>query len=241
MPAAVPVLTFHGVESPRSLVGFPPDLFRRCLATIAERGWRVVPLLDLVGRLERREPLPERSLALTFDDGYATVRQHALPALAEHGMPATLFVLGDTLASLHGRPLLDRGALAEAVAAGHAIGAHSLTHPDLTRLPAAAAEAEIAGSRAGLEDALGVPVEAFAYPGGRHDARVRELVGRSFRCACSDRLGLVTAGSDPLALERVETWYLARRGLVDLVGSPLLPAYLAVRAVPRGLRRAVRG
>ncbi|MEZ5100678.1 MAG: polysaccharide deacetylase family protein [Thermoleophilia bacterium] len=240
MPAAVPILTFHGLESPRSLVGFPPALFRRCLARIAERGWRVVPLLDLVGCLERREPLPDRSLALTFDDGYASVARHALPALAEHGMPATLFVLGGTQASLHGRPLLDRGALAEAVAAGHAIGAHSLTHPDLTRLAPAAAEREIAGSRAALEDALAVPVEAFAYPRGRHDARVCELVGRCFRCGCSDRLGLAGAGSDLLALPRVETWYLARRGLVDLVGSPLLPAYVAARAVPRGLRRAVR-
>lgn len=240
MPAAVPVLTFHGLEAPRSLVGFPPALFRRCLARIAERGWRVLPLLDLVGLLERREPLPARSLVLTFDDGYASVAREALPVLAEHGMPATLFVLGGPSSSLHGRPLLDRGALAEVVAAGHAIGAHSLTHPDLTRLAAADAEREIAGSRAALEDALGVAVEAFAYPGGRHDARARELVARSFRCGCSDRLGLVGADSALPALPRVETWYLARRGLVDLVGSPLLPAYLAARAVPRSLRRAVR-
>ena len=122
---------------------------------------------------------------------------------------------------------------------GVTMGAHTLTHPDLTRVPPARAEAEVRDSRAVIEDALGAPVECFAYPYGRHDARSRALARRYFACACGDRLGLMHAGSDPYAVERVEAYYLRTARLFDLLSTRWLSWYLRARSLPRALRPAV--
>ena len=119
-------------------------------------------------------------------------------------------------------------------------GAHTLTHPDLTRLPRGRAETEICESRRVLEAKLGAPVRAFSYPYGRCDSRVRLIVEQHFDCACSDRLGLITAQSDPCALERVDAYYLRTDGLFDLMLTGAFPWYIWARSIPRRLRRVLR-
>ena len=85
---------------------------------------------------------------------------------------------------------------------GIAFGAHTLTHPDLTRLPAELLEAEVVDGKRVIEDALGSRVDTFAYPFGRYDKRCRELVSRHFLCACSDKL----VGSTEQRYLRRGTW-----------------------------------
>jgi peptidoglycan/xylan/chitin deacetylase (PgdA/CDA1 family) len=180
---------------------------------------------------------------ITFDDGYRTVYQEAFPVLREHGMTATIFLtIGETgargrLPTFAEREMLSWSEIREMHAAGIDIGAHTLTHPDLTRLPRERVETELRDSKRGIEDALGAPVQCFAYPHGRFDAQSHELARRYFTCACSDRLGLVRAGSDLHALERVDAYYLRRQRLFDLVSTPWLDWYLRLRNVPRTVRR----
>lgn len=92
-------------------------------------------------------------------------------------------------------------------------------------------------SKETVEDQLGTAVLCFAYPYGRHDARSRALARQLFACACSDALGLVSARSDPWALERVDTYYLRTDRRFDVVRTRWLPHYLWALAVPRRLRR----
>jgi peptidoglycan/xylan/chitin deacetylase (PgdA/CDA1 family) len=118
-------------------------------------------------------------------------------------------------------------------------GAHTLTHPDLTRLPSKQIETEMRASKAIIEDALSAPVTCFAYPYGRYDARSHHVAQRCFAAACSDRLGLVTAKSDPYALERVDTYYLRTDRLFGILLTALFPWYITGRSIPRRVRRAV--
>lgn len=93
-------------------------------------------------------------------------------------------------------------------AAGMEIGAHTLTHPFLSRLDESGQRREIAGSRALIAERLGVTPEGFAYPGGDHDAvsiRVCEHAGLAH--AVTTRAGDVPAGAP-----RFELW---RRGLSE--------------------------
>jgi peptidoglycan/xylan/chitin deacetylase (PgdA/CDA1 family) len=121
---------------------------------------------------------------------------------------------------------------------GFSFGAHTLTHPDLTRLPRDRAEAEICRSKAIIETALGEPVRCFAYPFGRYNRQTREIVRRNFDCACSDKLGL--AGPDDLyALERVDAYYLRTERLLDLMPTKIFPWYVRARSLPRQIRRAI--
>ncbi|MCC7181961.1 MAG: polysaccharide deacetylase family protein [Rhodocyclaceae bacterium] len=95
--------------------------------------------------------------------------------------------------------------------AGMGVGAHTRTHPILTRLDTAEARAEIAGGRAELEAITGRRVELFAYPNGRpgrdygaeHVAIVREL---GFLAAVTTAAGVATTGTDRFQLPRYTPW-----------------------------------
>jgi peptidoglycan/xylan/chitin deacetylase (PgdA/CDA1 family) len=121
--------------------------------------------------------------------------------------------------------------------AGIGFGAHTLTHPDLTKLPEAQVEDEMRASKAMIEDRLGTAAACFAYPYGRYDERSYALARRLFTCACSDALGLVSPRSDPWALERVDTYYLRTERRFAVALTRWLPHYLRVLNVPRRLRR----
>jgi peptidoglycan/xylan/chitin deacetylase (PgdA/CDA1 family) len=246
-PGHLAILTFHGFGTPASTISFPPAVLRSGLARLTREGYRSVDLLEAVQILRSGEPLPPRALVLTIDDGYESTYREAFPALQEHGMTATVFVTtgrrasrnpSDRLPPIEGQAMVSWRELGEMVGAGFTVGAHTLTHPDLTRLGESEAEAEIVGAKAILEDRLGVSVRSFAYPRGRYDQQAREIAARHYSCACSDRLGLVTRTSDHYALERVEMYYFSRRPIFDLLTTPLLPAYLRFRALPRRARRA---
>ena len=190
----------------------------------------------------------ERSFVITFDDGYRSVYTEAFPILQRYGMSATVFLtVGESphhaterLPSLGGSPMLSWNEIREMHHWEIAFGAHTLTHSDLTHLPAERLNAEVCGSKAIIEDALGAPVTTFAYPYGRHDQQSREIVGQHFACACTDKLGLITSASDLHALERVDAYYLRTDRLFNLMLSEFFPWYVRTRSVPRRIRRAMR-
>lgn len=137
---------------------------------------------------------------LTFDDGYRSVFENALPVLSDLGWPAVLNLKVGNLKEPWG---LSERRVRELAAAGWELGAHTITHPDLRTLDDAALEREVAGSRAEIVRRFGVPVDFFCYPAGRYDDRVIAAVRRAgFLGATTTIEGLATAG-DPFELRRV--------------------------------------
>jgi peptidoglycan/xylan/chitin deacetylase (PgdA/CDA1 family) len=186
------------------------------------RHFNVVPLQELVERLEEGRPL-NRELAITFDDGYRDNFENAAPVLEKLGLPATFFVVTqwidtdivpwwDTLTGVR-HPWMTWAEVESLHRRGFEIGAHTRTHADLGAVGAAEACEEICGARRELECRLGTPVASFAYPygGRRHLAdSSREVVkAAGFRCCCSGFGGLNTRGTDPFRLRRVpvSNWY----------------------------------
>jgi peptidoglycan/xylan/chitin deacetylase (PgdA/CDA1 family) len=240
----LPILTFHALEENPAVASFPPDLFASALAQWKASGWDTIPL-EAAARLAREgASFPPRRFVLTFDDGYASFYRIAFPLLQEYGMTATIFVApgvgappGPALPRLFDREMLRWSEIRELHAHGVTIGAHTLTHPDLTRLAPAEAALEISESREVLVQALGAPVTLFAYPYGRLNGRVRALAAEHFEAACSDQLGYVRVASDLLALERVDAYYLRSHWAVAGFVRPWFPGYLNARSWPRRLRR----
>jgi len=246
----LPILTFHDLAEGSSAISFPPALFARGMAMLCERGWRTLSLTNAAALLTRGERFPERSMVLTFDDGYQSVHEHAFPVLERLGLCATVFLTvgrhrtteaDARLPSMEGRTMLAWREIREMQAAGIEFGAHTLTHPDLTRLPPDRVGTEMRESKAVIEDALGAPVRSFCYPYGRHDDCSRAVARELFACACSDRLGFATARSDPHAIERVDAYYLRTDRQFGLIPTRLFPWYIRVRAAPRRMRRALTG
>jgi len=244
MAASLPILTFHAVDNRSSVISFSPTLFARGMALLHDKGYRTVSLVELINGMRRSVLPPERSIVITFDDGYRSFYEHAFPVLQRHGMTATVFLtVGKTkkkrLPTMEGRPMLSWSEIKEMHRAGIAFGAHTLTHPDLTLLPDERIEAEVVGGKVAIEDALDTPVTSFAYPFGRFDERCREIARRHFICACSDKLGLVRTNSDFYALQRVDSYYIRHERFFDAISTRFFPLYVCARAVPRRFRRAV--
>ena len=180
------------------------------------RYFRVLPLGAIVAGLEQGV-LPDRALAITFDDGYLDNFENAAPVLHNLGLPATFFVVTQWIGSevvpwwdaARGAryPWMTWNEVHSLARMGFEIGAHTRTHVDLGTTTGALAEEEIRGARVELEDRLGMAVESFAYPyGGRHHVTPanRSLVkAAGFRCCCSGFGGVNDVTTDPYDLRRV--------------------------------------
>src|SRR6516225_9677770 len=173
------VLLFHRVSSaiPEDGITVSEGRFRR-ICRMLQRSFHVRPLDEVVGVLRSGGPMPNRTVAITFDDCY----RDNLPAarvLAEHGLPATFFIPTAFVGTDHvfpwDRHLKRLGNLSwdevrQIADLGFEVGSHSVTHSDFATLSVAHARRELAESRAVLEERLGRRVRWFAYPfGGRNN------------------------------------------------------------------------
>ena len=187
----------------------PREAFREQMQLLDTGGYRVVPLTRILeaappaeGSRESRETMP-REVALTFDDGYRS-EMLAADTLKDFGFTATFFVVPRFLDGVQQPahywehwPHMNWDDLGPLVDAGFEIGAHSMTHPDLTGCDSSRLMDEVAGAKALLERRLGREIVSFSYPYGRHNSQVREAAGRAgYRLACTSRYGLnKTSGS----------------------------------------------
>jgi peptidoglycan/xylan/chitin deacetylase (PgdA/CDA1 family) len=230
------ILTYHSLDDSGSVISVLPAVFRAQMRALQESGVPVVPLRDL---LAAAGP----AVALTFDDGFQNFAEVAAPELARLGFPATVFLVtgycgrsNDWPGQWSGIPrlaLMSWPAIEDLSRAGLSFGAHTATHPDLSRLAESAARDEVLGSKRCLEDRLGRPVEAFAYPYGCASGPVRRLVAEHFAVGCGTRLGFVTADSSPEAVERLDVYYLSRLCLFRRLFDTPARWYLGLRGLLR--------
>lgn len=187
------ILMYHGVaqapEDPNQLC-VTPERFASQMAWLERRGLRGVGIAELVNatRAGRHRGL----VGITFDDGYASVLDAALPLLRRHGFRATAFIITERLGGSNdwdegpSFPLLTVDGVRELARAGIEIGSHSATHPRLAGLSPGRLRDEIRQSRARLAGLLGAEVPGFAYPYGSMDVAARGAVrdaGYDYACA----------------------------------------------------------
>ncbi len=186
------VLCYHAVSHDwPAATAVHPDEFRRQVDLLATRRYRGVTFAEAV-----RGDRGGRVVAVTFDDAHASVWEHARPALAAYGWPATVFV--PTAYAGQERHMTWRGnelwaptpwqrelrcmtwdqveCLAEE---GWEIGSHTVTHPMLTKVGAEERDRELRDSRNELERRLGRPCPSIAYPYGEVDEEVMAATRRA--------------------------------------------------------------
>jgi len=148
-----------------------------------------------------RMALPQRSVLLTFDDGYASHFELVAPLLLRYRFTGTFFIP----AGLIGKPgYLTWEQLRKLVFLGMEIGSHGLTHRSLAGLSRAELEHELVDSKRRLEAELGIPVRAIAAPGGFWNRAVADAVKRAgYEAAWVSTIGTNGAETNPLALRRV--------------------------------------
>ena len=212
---AVPILLYHSVSRdaapPYRRFVVSPERFAEQMALLADGGFGVLPVTEYLARASAGL-LPERPVVLTFDDGLADFHTEALPVLVRHGFRATLYLttglIGSTSRWLEAlgegsRPMMTWTQVAEAAAVGIECGGHGATHAELDVLSRRDARKDIHISREALDEHVG-GAEAFSYPFGYYDARVRDLVrGAGFSSACAVKGGLSRWNEDRFSLARL--------------------------------------
>lgn len=205
------ILFYHRVSDEPDELAVSPRKFREQMEYLATEGYDVLDVVSAAKLLSNRGGPPPKTIALSFDDGYLDVAEHALPAFSCFGFRATVFVApavtdGRATFSWYREqpPLLDWADLRELDRDGTLrVEAHSLTHPNLPTLEKDDARVEIAGSKAALEERLGRKVEAFSYPSGLFGDRERRLVEEAgYRFAVSCEPGVNDGRTDLFALRR---------------------------------------
>ncbi len=180
----VPILCYHRFGAGGGKMTVSPANFAAQLDWLERNRYRVIRLADLVGYLEGRQPLPQRSVVITIDDGYESVYRHAYPLLRKHGFPATVFVYTDFIGA---GDALTWPQLQELSASGLVdIQAHSKTHRNLIERSAGETddrylqglEAEARVPRELLERRLQGSVRHYAYPFGDANDAVLDALGK---------------------------------------------------------------
>ena len=198
------ILAYHSIgtqieEDAFGVFNMAPDRFQQQMRHLSSRYANQFMPLEL-GALTRGAP----GIMVTFDDGYRDNLSVAAPLLAELGIPFTVFVRTDAVSQCRAGFLGPDDVRELAIMPGARIGSHSATHARLTDCDDLALARELSGSKAYLEDLLGIEIDLLAYPYGAVDRRVRDMAEKTgYRAGVTSRLDRNLPGRDPMLLSSV--------------------------------------
>jgi peptidoglycan/xylan/chitin deacetylase (PgdA/CDA1 family)/UDP-N-acetylglucosamine:LPS N-acetylglucosamine transferase len=165
---------------------------------------------DFVNGQYASNKFPHKPVILTFDDGYADNYRNALPILNKYNFKGVLFLVGNTSLvhnswdvgeNLEINRLLTHSEISEFIANGWEIGAHTVSHPDLTVIPPELIICEVIDSKKNLENLYRTKIISFAYPYGKTNEEVKKIVKES-----GFQFGITTnsGGKDTIEDDRFE-------------------------------------
>ncbi len=182
----VPVLTYHKFsQDVRDAMTVRARDFEAQMDYLEQNGYTVVGLERLYRYMLATERLPDKSVAITIDDGWRSFYQLGYPILKKHGFPATLFVYTELISG--SSITLDWDLVAEMARNGIDIQAHSKTHRNFNeRRPGESADeyfhslkTEIVGSAEIIDRRVGKKVRFFAYPYGEENTLAAALLEKN--------------------------------------------------------------
>jgi len=221
IPKGIPILCYHNVSDTGSgshrLYILPVKRFFRQISWLKRSGYQAVSLNALCDYLDYGAEIPQRSVVITFDDGYLDLKETAVPLLAKMGYCHTFFLntnrLGKTadwangaatLPILSGRDIREMGRdYGEYVS----FQAHGRDHLDLTQLSPQMKIQEVAECIDSLAKIVHNPVQYMAYPYGKYDDDTPEIMrALPMRGSFTTDQGLCRPGQDFHLLPRVEVF-----------------------------------
>ncbi len=167
----IPIVMYHYVEyvkdagdTTRIKLNINPFTFENELKSLTQNGYSTYFVKDVPAMIEGGLKPPEKSVVLTFDDGYEDFYTYAFPLLKKYNVKATIYIVYDFIGR---KGFMNDAQLREIIASNLVeIGSHTLDHLALKQAPVAVARAQIIDSKKKLEDRFGITVETFAYPYG---------------------------------------------------------------------------
>jgi peptidoglycan/xylan/chitin deacetylase (PgdA/CDA1 family) len=245
------VMLFHRVTDAIREDGLTvsPARFER-ICRMLRRSFRVVSLAEVFRLARSGEPIPRRTVAITFDDSYRD-NLFAARVLARYGLPACFFLptafIGTRRVFVWDRGLKRMANLTwddvrEIAQMGFEIGSHTMTHPNLASLSHEETRHELTGAKAVIEGQIGRPVRWFAYPfGGPQDIRPDQVLlieEAGYEACLSGYGGFMYPGSTEQVLTREPIPYFQSNLNLELHLSGCLQWFYAFKQRLGRLREA---
>ncbi|MDQ2076494.1 polysaccharide deacetylase family protein [Marinimicrobium sp. ABcell2] len=207
---ATVVLQYHHVsdKTPPS-TSVTPELFEKHLDYLESQGLRVASLPDVIAKLKKGEPLPDKTVVLTFDDAYESVYTVAFPLMKARDLPFTVFVNTDPIDKKR-RGFVTWEQMREMAEHGGTIANHTADHTFMPRLREGESraqwreriKAEVMVAEKRIEEETGQSHKVLAYPYGEFDNNVKALLDELGFIAFAQNSGPLGQHSDLLALPR---------------------------------------
>jgi peptidoglycan/xylan/chitin deacetylase (PgdA/CDA1 family) len=206
----VPILMYHVINPPPAGAPFPglyvePSEFAAQMQALANAGYHAITQDQMWAYWKRGVmPLPagQKSIVVSFDNGYQSQYTNALPVLRRLGW------VGNENIQLTGLPP-SQGGLSQAqieglVGAGWELDTQGISHADLITLDASQLAEQVASSRKTIQQRYGVPVNWFCYPSGHYNATVIAAVKSAGYTGSTTVIpGWAGPESDPYRLPRL--------------------------------------
>ena len=202
------ILMYHMIKDPVSRARYnglrvSPAMFERQLSWLRDNGWTSFTVNELV---RNRDNLPEKAVAITFDDGFEDNYTNAFPLLKKYTFKATLFLVGDrhhrdwsvekkqhhNSGELTLEPKLSDAQVTEMLASGLVeLGGHTQTHANFATISKDQKRAEIFQSKRDFEKQFAVNVDSFAYPFGIYlDSDTQLVADAGYTSAVTTKSGI---------------------------------------------------
>ena len=206
--AAVVILYHHVSDSTPKSTSISPAHFEAQMDYLAKNNFKVVPLLELTEKLRKGEQLPDKTVAISFDDSYVSVYDSAFPRLKKRGWPFTFFVNTDAVGT--SKIFVTWDQLREMSRHGATIANHTTQHNHLPRRAANESRvqwrvriaAEIADAQKKIEQEMGTAPNILAYPFGEYDADVQQIAKQQGYIAFGQQSGALYQHGDLQSVPR---------------------------------------
>jgi peptidoglycan/xylan/chitin deacetylase (PgdA/CDA1 family) len=201
----VPILMYHSIDhnDKATKLSVSPESFARQMEFLHKNNYNVISLEKAVSYIEKKERPAQKTIAITFDDGFENNYKDAYPVLKKYNIPATIFVIINRVGTAgfvnwdEIKEMSDSGVIT--------IGSHAKSHFWLLGSDPNFLNDEVVNSKKILEEKLGKKVNLFCYPMGAFDARSKKAVeDAGYACAVSTNPGGNVPAEDVYAIKRIK-------------------------------------
>ena len=149
----------------------------------------------------------DKTICITFDDGYSDVLSVAAPILSNFKIPFHVFISPQKM-EINDQRYLSEPEIKEIYSVDTAtVGAHGYSHTSLTSISSDLARTELTRSKSALEEILSSPVDSMSYPYGHTNENITQIAEQvGFRHAACSKWGFAPEDCNPLMQSRIDMW-----------------------------------